>query len=56
MNKEAIKYYKNNLDKLGKLQFNESIQIICHGKKTNYFALNEESKTALIEFINNIKQ
>lgn len=53
--KLAIEYYKNNLDKLGKLQFNESIQIICHGKKTNYFALNNESKKVLIEFINNIK-
>ncbi len=56
MNKNAIEYYKSNLNKLGELKFNESIQIICHGKKTNYFALNDESKKVLIEFINNIKQ
>ena len=56
MSKNAIEYYKSNLNKLGKLKFNESIQIICHGKKTNYFALNDESKRVLIEFISNINQ
>ena len=50
-----VEYYRTNLEKLGKLEFNESIQITCHGKKTNYFALNNESKKVLIEFINNIK-
>jgi hypothetical protein len=55
-NQNAIEYYTNNLNKLGKLKFNDSIQITFEGKKTNYFALNDESKKALIEFINNIKQ
>jgi len=56
MNKNAIEYYKSNLNKLGQLKFNESIQIICHGKKTNYFALNNESKKVLIEFIKQLKK
>lgn len=55
MNKDCLRYYKNNLDKLGNLKSSDSIQIRYEDKKTHYFALNKESKIALIEFINNIK-
>lgn len=47
-------YYKSNLNKLGNLKLHSSIQIRCESKKTNYFAINKESKRELINFINNI--
>lgn len=49
-----MEYYKNNLQKLGKLKIDDSIQIICNGKKTNFFALNKDSMDALKYWINNI--
>jgi len=47
-------YYKSNLNKLSSLKLHSSIQIRCEGKKTNYFAINKESKKELINFIKNI--
>jgi hypothetical protein len=49
-----MNYYKNNLQKLGKLKKDDSIQICFEGKKTNYFALNKDSLNELKEFINNL--
>lgn len=50
-----MNYYKDNLNKLGTLKINDSIQISFEGKKTNYFALNKESIKELKNLINNIK-
>ena len=47
-------YYKSNLNKLGNLKLHSSIQIRCEGKKTNYIAMNKDSKKELINFIKNI--
>jgi hypothetical protein len=49
-----MNYYKSELNKLGNLKLNSSIQIKCKGKKTNYIAINKESKKELINFIKNI--
>jgi len=48
------KYYKDNLAKLGEINYNDSIQIKCNGKETFYFALNNESINILNEWIKNI--
>ena len=48
-------YYKQNLNKLGKLKRDDSIKISFNGKQTNYFALNDDSIKALKEFIDNIE-
>jgi len=50
-----MNYYKKNLENLGILKINDSIQIIFEGKKTNYFALNKESLKELKNWINKIK-
>lgn len=51
---ELNEYYKNNLTKLGKVIECDSIQIKCNGKQTNYFAINKESKQALINWIESL--
>ena len=47
-------YYKSNLEKLGKINEQDSIQIRCNGKQTNYFAINKESKEALKNWIDKL--
>lgn len=54
MNTKDIKYYKDNLNKLGKVNKHDSIKILCNGKGTNYFAINDESIKALKDWINNL--
>jgi len=49
-----MNYYKSELNKLGNLKIDSSIQIKCEGKKTNYIAINKESKKEIINFIKNI--
>lgn len=54
MNKKDINYYKYNLNKLGKINKQDSIKILFNGKATNYFAINKESIHVLKEWINNV--
>lgn len=54
MKTKHINYYKNNLEKLGKLNKYDSIKILCNGKGTNYFAINDDSIKVLKEWINNL--
>jgi len=49
-----MNYYKSELNKLGNIKIGSSIQIRCEGIKTNYIAINKESKKELINFIKNI--
>ncbi len=50
-----MQYYKNALCKLGQLKEGDSIQIKFEGKKTNFFALNNESIKALKNWIETIE-
>lgn len=49
------KYYKSELNKLGKLKLNDSIQIRFEGKKTNFISLNPESLEVFKDYFNNLK-
>ena len=49
-------YYKSNLDKLGIIQYSDSIKISFNGKQTNYFAVNDDSLKALKDWINTIEK
>ena len=50
-----MQYYKNELNKLGQLREGDSIQIKFEGKKTNFFALNNESIEAFKNWIETIE-
>lgn len=52
--KKLSNYYTDNLGKLGNIKKDDSIQIRHNGKQTNYFAINKESKRALINWIENM--
>jgi hypothetical protein len=54
MSTTEANYYQDNLNKLGKVNKQDSIKILCNGKATNYFAVNNESIKALKEWINNL--
>lgn len=49
------KYYADNLNKLGLINKHDNIKILCNGKQTNYFAINNESIKALKDWIKNIE-
>jgi len=49
-------YYKSNLDKIGSIQYSDSIKISFNGKETNYFAVNEDSLKALKQWVNTIEK